>query len=474
MTAALTSRAPRLHPDAPIIVVGGLVAVVAGAAVAEAGVVALGAVAGAVLVGAVALRPQLAAYVLLVSTPLVVGMNRGSLVPLLRPNEAVLLLVAAGLLVGAVVRWSRGEPIAVGFTRIHAVLVVLAATSSVTPLLWMYSQGREIVLDDLLYAMTLWKYLIVFLVVRASIRTPRQVAWCLGLTLGAGAVVALVAVLQSLQFGPVTQFLGQFFAPDEDAEMVSIGRGTATIGSAIAVGDVMTFNLAIALAWLHRGNPHRTILAVAAVVFVLGALGSGQFSGAIALVVGALAVSLVDGNVGKLLKAGLPLVLVAGLVLQPVLSTRLEGFESSEGIPQSWTVRLENLERYFWPEVGNDFNWLLGVRTSARVPAPEVWRDFVFIESGHTWLLWNGGVLFLGAFLAFVWIGLRTVVPIARRRRDAVGVAAAASTAALWVLFVLMLFDPHLTMRGTADLSFGLLALGLTLWRRPALSEASA
>jgi hypothetical protein len=474
MTATLAARVTRPQPHLPIIVVGGALAVVAGAVVAEFGVIAVAALAGVALVGAVALRPELAAYVLVASTPLVVGMNRGAVLPLLRPNEAVLLLVVAGLGLRFVVRWLRGEQLEFGFTRIHAVLVVLAATGSVTPLLWMYSQGREILLDDLLYAVTLWKYLLVFVVVRSSIRTPRQVAWCLGLTVGAGVVVAVVAVLQSLRFGPVTDFLGQFFAPDDDAEMVSIGRGSSTIGSAIAVGDIMTFNLAIALAWLHRGNPHRAILTAVAVVFVLGALGSGQFSGAIALVVGAIAVSVVDGSVGKLLKAGLPLFLVAGLLLQPVLSTRLEGFESSEGVPPSWTVRVENLERYFWPELGTDFNWLLGVRTSARVPAPEVWRDFVFIESGHTWLLWNGGLLFLGAFVAFVWVGLRTVVPIARRRRDAIGVAAAASTAAFWVLFVLMLFDPHLTMRGTADLNFVLLALGLTLWRRPAPSEVSA
>jgi hypothetical protein len=471
VTAVLHPRAAGRGDDTAVLAGGAAAAVVAGAVAAGAGVLGVAALGGVALVLAVAARPQLGAYALLAGTPLVVGMNRDAVIPLLRPNEALLLLVAGGLALRWGLRWLEGERPRVQVTRVHVVLLALAVTSSVTPLLWMYSQGRAVEMDDLLYAATLWKYLLVFVVVRASIRHVAEVSRALWLTLAAGAIVAVLAVLQSLQFGPVTEFLGALFAPDDDPEMVSIGRGSSTIGSAIAVGDVMTFNLAIALAWLHRGNPHRMLLGGASVLFVLGALGSGQFSGAIALAVGALTVAAVDGRVTRLLKVGLPVMVVAGLLLQPVLATRLEGFDSREGVPQSWTARLDNLEEYFWPELGTDFNWALGVRTSSRVPAPEVWREFVFIESGHTWLLWNGGVPLLAAFVAFVWIGLRTVIPIARARRDAVGVAAAASTAAFGVLVVLMLLDPHLTMRGTADLSFALLALALTCWCRQRTPE---
>jgi hypothetical protein len=56
-------------------------------------------------------------------------------------------------------------------------------------------------------------------------------------------------------------------------------------------------------------------------------------------------------------------------------------------------------------------------------------------------------------------VALRTTWWIAGRRRDAVGVAAIASLASLAAVFVLMAFDPHLTMRGAADLTYALLAL---------------
>jgi hypothetical protein len=470
---APTIEDPSARPtEVPIIAAGVVIALVGAVLAAGVGILAVAAIGGLLLLGVVALRPQVGAYVLLAATPVIVGMDRGEIVPLLRPNEALLLLVAAALVLRAGVRTVVGEPIRLNVTRVHLAIVAMAVTSSFTPLLWRYSQMREIELDDLLYAVTLWKYFLLFVVIRACVRTSRQVAWSLGLMLASGVVVAVVAVLQAMQFGPALDFVAQFYAPADDPDMVGIGRGTSTVGSSIAVGDVMTFNLVIALAWLHRRGPHRVLLVGLAILFVLGALGSGQFSGAIALVVGAAAVSIVDGNVGKLLKAGIPLVLVAGMLLQPVLTTRLEGFESEEGVPQSWTARAENLEEYFLPDLTADFNWVLGVRASARVPAPEVWREYVFIESGHIWLLWNGGVLFFAAFVAFVWIAARRVVPIARERRDAVGVAAAASAAALAVLFVLMLFDPHLTMRGTADAQFPLLALALTSWGRGPLSAS--
>jgi hypothetical protein len=65
------------------------------------------------------------------------------------------------------------------------------------------------------------------------------------------------------------------------------------------------------------------------------------------------------------------------------------------------------------------------------------------------------------ACFAFLAVAIRTLAPIARARTDAVGVAAAAAMVALWANVVLMTFDVHLTLRGSGDLAFALLALAL-------------
>jgi len=54
-------------------------------------------VVGLLFIGAVALKPSFAAYTLLAVTPLIAGMNRGAVIPLLRPSEAVAFLAGVGL-----------------------------------------------------------------------------------------------------------------------------------------------------------------------------------------------------------------------------------------------------------------------------------------------------------------------------------------------------------------------------------------
>jgi hypothetical protein len=157
----------------------------------------------------------------------------------------------------------------------------------------------------------------------------------------------------------------------------------------------------------------------------------------------------------------LPAGIAAAALAWPVVAGRLAGFESRFGLPSSWIGRLQNLERHVWPELASSLNWLFGVRPAARIPAPEAWREWVFIESGHLWLLWTGGVPLLLAFLLLMGTATRDLWRIGRSDSGPVGVAAIAGFAASAAIFVLMALDPHLTVRGAADLYFPLLALAL-------------
>ncbi len=60
--------------------------------------------------GAVFAHPPLAAYLLLGLTPLIAGVERGSLVPLLRPNEGLALLIGGAVVVRGLVRLKSGHP----------------------------------------------------------------------------------------------------------------------------------------------------------------------------------------------------------------------------------------------------------------------------------------------------------------------------------------------------------------------------
>jgi hypothetical protein len=451
-------------------VVGGAVtlAFVAGWLAERSPAMALAGAGAVSLAALVVAYPPIAAYVLLGATPLIVGINRGASVPMLRPNEALALLVGAALLFRWLGGLAAGRPLRLRATRIDAAIVGLAALGSILPILWLLARGNSIARDDALYALVLWKYYAVFLIVRSSIRTERQVATCLWISLGSAAIVAGIGVLQSLLLFGVPHLLAAYYAPADAARALYNNRGTSTIASSSAVADFMTFNLAIAASWLARGGTPRSLLAGLAGLFVLGALAAGQFVGALGLLVGFAAVGFITHRVGSIGLRALPTAVAASVTLAPVIHRRLSGFHSATGLPPSWTGRYDNLKAYFWPELGSHFNWILGVRPAARVPSPDPSRVWVYIESGYTWLLWTGGIPLLLAFFVYVWAAVRTVTRIARERVDAIGVAACASFAALCVLVVSMIFDPHLTLRGSADLSFPLLALACTdLGRTP-------
>lgn len=446
-------------PTPPVTAVALALALVGGVLLLTAPALAIPALAAGYLVVAVYFHPPLAAYTLIALTPLIAGIDRGSAIPVLRPNEALLLLVAAPFALRALARVMSGH-VALRVTTLDWSIVALAVTSSVLPLAWMAARRHNITSDDVLYALTLWKYLGLYALIRVSVRTEREVRRCLWISMGAAAIVAVIGILQALGLAGVPALMAHYFSPTGDASAIEAGRGTSTLGSAFSMADIMTFNLAISTGLLVRGHRRRPLLLALSLLFVLGALGSGQFSGAIGLVVGLVTVGWLTRTLTRGAVASIPAIIAAGVVMQPVLAKRLSGFHTSAGLPSSWVSRLDNLRRFFWPQLAH-YNWILGVRPSARVPAPhaEWWRDWVWIESGHTWLLWNGGVPLLLSYVAFVWTAVKRSAALARARVDAVGVAAIAACTAVVVMTVLTTFDPHLTLRGSADLLFVLLAL---------------
>ncbi|HET9897519.1 MAG TPA: lipid II flippase MurJ [Streptosporangiaceae bacterium] len=430
-----------------------LVPFTAGALAAVKIVYAVAALIAIGIIGWVMARPAIAAYLLIFLTPLIAGLNVAAL-PVLRPNEALLGLIVMALGLRWLTRVRTGEIRRPRIDRADISLIALGVTSSVLPLAMMMMRQRAITLDDLLYSIVLWKLAAEYAIVRTAVTTREQAIRCLVLSLLTAAVVCAIGIVQSL--GGLTGFLAKYYST-AGLDSLTTGRGGSLLGLPAAVADLGILNLAIAVAMMVRGYPRRAWLGGLAVIYALGVVAAAEFSTFIGLFV-ALAALLMLTKSGRIAAYMVPVGVVGGVLLWPVIHIRLAGFHTANGLPVSWTDRLYNLKTYFWPVLLSDHNWILGVRPAARIATSSRRFGFVWIESGYTWLLWGGGIPLLASYLAFVGTVLKKSWAYARRA-DAAGVAATAVATVGCAQVVLMLLDPHLTYRGSGDALFLVLAL---------------
>ena len=250
---------------------------------------AIGAAVIILLVGWVMLRPVIAAYLLIFMTPLVVGLNAGLVVPGLRANEGLIVVVGLGVALRWLVRVRTGE---VRWPRIGPVdvsLVALCVFSSVVPLAMMLVRQRPITSDDFLYAIVLWKLFAEYVIVRLAVTTREQALRCLVLLLVASAIVAVVGVVQAVGLPGVAGLLNKYISTGDVAAAESGTRGSSLLGLPAATADLAILSLGVAIAMITRGYPRRRWLAALAVLYVLGVFAASEFATVIGLVIAVVA-----------------------------------------------------------------------------------------------------------------------------------------------------------------------------------------
>jgi hypothetical protein len=366
--------------------------------------------------------------------------------------------MAGILILRAVVRLPNGWRPRIRVSRLEATLLLMAVANSVLPICIMVLRGRTVEPDDISYALVLWKYLAVYLLVRLTVKTDRELGWCLWASVLTASVVGIVGFLQALDLLGVRHLLLTYWVPFGHDGALANPRGGSTLALPAATADLMILNLALVGGLWWKDRRHGAVLSGIAVVCVLGVLAAAEFSSALGLLVAAFCIALAVRRLDLLRFVPIG-VGAAAVLVWPVIAHRLAGFQGPTGLPISWTTRLVNLETYFWPQLFSGWNPWLGVRPAARVVDTYQGTGFVWIESGYTWLMWGGGVTLLAAYLWFVRVGTRLTWAACRPLVTYRSVAALAAFTGIVTTTLLMVFDPHITYRGSADLLFALLAL---------------
>src|SRR5690348_4741397 len=264
-------------------------------------------VAASVLIALASRRPLLGVAAAVILVPLTAGIPPGTLVPVLRPDQLVILAVVCGL-VGHRVTGKRVTPLgsmdvavgayAVGSTAIPLLVLTLTqypATSSV----WAAVLGPA------------W-FVVAYVISARLASSPEGIRTVLGAAMAAGVAVAAIAVAEVADVAG-TRSLVQTVFP---AEVLSDFRPGSTLGSFSAVGasGVMTFALGLGLAATRFRGFSRWWLALVMSAGVAGAFAAQSWSALLVLPVVTLAVVGYARRVPAEL-IGAVVVVVAGLVL---------------------------------------------------------------------------------------------------------------------------------------------------------------
>jgi lipopolysaccharide/colanic/teichoic acid biosynthesis glycosyltransferase len=430
---------------------------VGGGSSAVLGVLAPLAVIAAALFVLCALRPAAAAYVYLGTLPFLAGIDRDVLFPLVRPNEALLALLLAGATTGGYLRFVRGIAVPRRFGPLDVPLSAFVLLSTLWPLSWVLLRDRLPTGEELAALLPVCKLTALLVLVRLSVRTPQQLLRLARVIIWPAVVVAVIAIGQTLGFAPLIGLLNTFWNGDQSDVAGLAERGTTTFASPIATGDYLVLSMALLVALGVRHQIGRREVLAAGLVLIPGILAAGQFSTwASAGVVGTATLYL-HPSLRRRVITMLPLLAVAGLVGTPALIARLSSFGDGFSVPISWLGRWDNLVSFYWPGLGH-YRWVLGVSPNSVLPAPETWRDLIYMEYGYLQFLWVGGLPLLAGF---AWLSV-TVLRHARKVAAVpgpVGAYGAALWAGWWMILVLSLIDIHLVLRGTGELVFVGLAI---------------
>jgi hypothetical protein len=332
-------------------------------------------------------RPAVGCMVLALGIPLTVGIGRHTLIPLLRPSEALLLVVGLGLLVHYLPR-RRTLPV----SGLDLLVGIFAVGMVLIPSLVLYLTQADADLDRWRIVFGPLQFLMVYLVFSRTELSNRDLTVCVKLLLLASLVVGAVAMLQLTGALPgLVSALEAYYPRTAVHWWDPVNRPTSLLGHFSAVGAfaVLNYSLALVLAATRHPGFKGWFLSLAMGVNVATVLASLTVAPAIALI----PVTLVVIAYARWVPRQVVTVAVAGalalVLFSPVIFARLQQQQvgvsgQSSVLPQSLDFRIRLWNDFFIPELAKHV-WL-GTGTAVPSEVPMSFHgnvDSEYLEAGY-------------------------------------------------------------------------------------------
>jgi hypothetical protein len=377
--------------------------------------IALGAVFAVTAVLIVLRYPIFVCYMMILAIPLTAGVTRGKLVPLLRPNEVLLLLsfaVTLFVLMTTKDRWDNLRKasavfIPFGFMLFGTILI---------PVVYHALSNNPASITAMFNVFSPLKFFMLFLVFAIIPNTDKH--WhhiILGMLVGS-AIVSVVGLLQAANSSLIRELIATWYASDHSEASLSEegGRITSLMGGWNALGMLLSATLAIGWAALMipEMRPYRLIIIPSMLVSFICLVASGSFAGFGGMLFSIILIELLTSPLSQTIKRfslafGLAAggLLIALPVIWPTLESRLlwqfnDGSESL--LPQTFVYRFWIWSDVFWPEIVRNpfFGTSLEIYQSYRWWAAESHYISVLFRFGVVGLIGH----MLWATLMLVWL----------------------------------------------------------------------
>ena len=398
--------------------------------VAELGIAAL---LGLGVLGLTAWRPAVGCALLAVAVPLTAGLGRGTVIPMLRPNEALALIVLAGLATNHL--W-RPRPLV--FTGLDLIVAGFALAEVLIPWLFLFLGTTPAGQDAWRTVLSPLQYLVVYLLFSRSDPTPRILRVTLNLVMLASVLVAVVAVAELLN-GSARAFVGAYFPTPPWPSWDAVYRPASLLGHYSAVGGFALMNCVLALALATNRLPgfDARWLSLVMAANVAALLASETWAPLVTLPIATLVVLIHSRRVPLHLLAVMGALGVCLLLLWPVLAGRVDQEQLFLGgpglhLPASMETRIRYWEEFFLPAAAHHF-WL---GTGTTLPSEVPQQLALNVDNEYLFALFRAGVsgivLLIGTFAALIVVAWHErSSPDAMTR--ALGAACAASVVAIAV-----------------------------------------
>jgi O-antigen ligase len=322
-------------------------------------------------------RPAIGLTVYAFSISLTTGLGRGTILPVLRPNEAILLVVVAGVVLHYIPRRQR-HPITSLDLAVGAYTVGVVVISA---LVLIVSRSPHLFDPETLRAvLSPLQLLLVYAVYSRADLGSRAVQTLLNLTMLASIVVSVVAIAELADLPGVREFGATYYPPAVNVyNAFEPGyRPISTLGHYSAVGAFATVNYMLALTLSTMRHPAfpRLWLSLVMVINVAGLVASLTWAPLLALPIITLLVLWYGRHVPRQLVLTVATLVIVVVLFWPAVSARgvAQGVLSSGGqnlvIPASFAYRVRVWQAFFLPALSDHAFLGTGTVIPSEVPTP--------------------------------------------------------------------------------------------------------